>query len=189
MITSPISRMITKHCIFFCSMHTDLSTNTCIGCLNDEITIPWSSLGSLGGRVLYPSCILRFEFFPFHDLMMSTTIIIIISGHHHHQEMASHIWKIILILTLTITLDVKSSTTESLQLSLAIIEAATDNFSHENKIGKGGFGEVYKDILIDGRPIAVKRLSRNSKQGVEELKDDVLLTGELRHRNLMIFIV
>lgn len=85
MITSPISRMITKHCIFFCSMHTDLSTNTCIGCLNDEITIPWSSLGSLGGRVLYPSCILRFEFFPFHDLMMSTTIIIIISGHHHHQ--------------------------------------------------------------------------------------------------------
>lgn len=83
----------------------------------------------------------------------------------------------------------KSSTTESLQLSLAIIEAATDNFSHENKIGKGGFGEVYKDILIDGRPIAVKRLSRNSKQGVEELKDDVLLTGELRHRNLMIFIV
>lgn len=103
MITSPISRMITKHCIFFCSMHTDLSTNTCIGCLNDEITIPWSSLGSLGGRVLYPSCILRFEFFPFHDLMMSTTIIIIISGHHHHQEMASHIWKIILILTLTIT--------------------------------------------------------------------------------------
>jgi len=27
---------------------------------------------------------------------------------------------------------------------MSIIEAATSNFSQENKIGKGGFGEVYK---------------------------------------------
>lgn len=36
------------------------------------------------------------------------------------------------------------STIESLQFNLPIIEAATNNFSHDNKIGKGGFGEVYK---------------------------------------------
>lgn len=28
--------------------------------------------------------------------------------------------------------------------SLAAIEAATDNFSDENRIGEGGFGPVYK---------------------------------------------
>lgn len=38
----------------------------------------------------------------------------------------------------------ESSTIESLQFNLATIEAATNNFSHENKIGRGGFGEVYK---------------------------------------------
>jgi hypothetical protein len=27
---------------------------------------------------------------------------------------------------------------------MAVIRTATDNFSHENKIGEGGFGEVYK---------------------------------------------
>ncbi|RZB53139.1 Cysteine-rich receptor-like protein kinase 25 [Glycine soja] len=82
----------------------------------------------------------------------------------------------------------ETSTIESLQFNLAIIEIATNNFSHENKIGKGGFGEVYKGILIDGRPIAIKRLSRNSKQGVEEFKNEVLLIAKLQHRNLVTFI-
>jgi serine/threonine protein kinase len=27
---------------------------------------------------------------------------------------------------------------------MAVIKTATNNFSHENKIGEGGFGEVYK---------------------------------------------
>ncbi|KAG2404466.1 Cysteine-rich receptor-like protein [Vigna angularis] len=53
---------------------SDLSTNSCSGCLSDVIgtAIPWSSLGSVGGRVLYPSCILRFELFQFYDLTLTT---------------------------------------------------------------------------------------------------------------------
>jgi len=35
-----------------------------------------------------------------------------------------------------------------LQYDLSTLRAATDNFSEENKIGKGGFGPVYKVILI-----------------------------------------
>lgn len=38
----------------------------------------------------------------------------------------------------------ESFTVESLQFKLSIIEVATNNFSDDNKIGKGGFGEVYK---------------------------------------------
>ncbi|XP_020204532.1 cysteine-rich receptor-like protein kinase 10 isoform X3 [Cajanus cajan] len=45
----------------------DLSSDDCMGCLQDIIgTIPWSRLGSVGGRVLYPSCNLRFELSPFY---------------------------------------------------------------------------------------------------------------------------
>jgi len=38
----------------------------------------------------------------------------------------------------------ESSLLEGLQFELATIKLATDNFSNENEIGKGGFGEVYK---------------------------------------------
>ena len=41
---------------------------------------------------------------------------------------------------------VESSITsvDSLQFDLATIQAATNNFSDHNKIGAGGFGDVYK---------------------------------------------
>jgi hypothetical protein len=41
----------------------DLSSQECASCLNDVITtaIPWSNLGSVGGRIIYLSCNLRFE--------------------------------------------------------------------------------------------------------------------------------
>ncbi|KAE8077903.1 hypothetical protein FH972_016421 [Carpinus fangiana] len=37
------------------------------------------------------------------------------------------------------------TTLESLQFGLATIEAATNNFSDDNKLGEGGFGAVYKE--------------------------------------------
>ncbi|KAK7302655.1 hypothetical protein RJT34_13548 [Clitoria ternatea] len=46
------------------------------------------------------------------------------------------------------------------------ILAATNNFSVENKIGEGGFGPVYRGKLPHGQEIAVKRLSKTSKQGI-----------------------
>ncbi|KAK2639292.1 hypothetical protein Ddye_027087 [Dipteronia dyeriana] len=65
------------------------------------------------------------------------------------------------------------------------ISVATNNFSQANMIGKGGFGHVYKGILSTGQEIAVKRLSNNSGQGVEEFKSEVVLIGKLQHRNLV----
>ena len=35
---------------------------------------------------------------------------------------------------------------ESLQFDFGTIRAATDNFSDENKLGRGGFGEVYRVV-------------------------------------------
>jgi len=36
---------------------------------------------------------------------------------------------------------------QSLQFDFTTIEVATDNFSRNNKLGQGGFGEVYKVYL------------------------------------------
>ncbi|KAL5972906.1 hypothetical protein ACLOJK_039712 [Asimina triloba] len=69
--------------------------------------------------------------------------------------------------------------------SFATIEAATDNFAAENKLGEGGFGPVYKGILPEGQEMAVKRLSRSSGQGLEEFKNEVMLISKVQHRNLV----
>ncbi|PIN04206.1 Serine/threonine protein kinase [Handroanthus impetiginosus] len=69
--------------------------------------------------------------------------------------------------------------------TFAQIAAATNNFSSENKLGEGGFGPVYKGELQNGLQVAAKRLSKGSKQGIEELKNELALTGRLQHVNLV----
>ncbi|KAL5772844.1 hypothetical protein ACOSQ2_012768 [Xanthoceras sorbifolium] len=69
--------------------------------------------------------------------------------------------------------------------SLADIEAATDKFSIEYKLGEGGYSPVYKGVLQDGQEVAVKKLSKTSTQGFEEFKNEVKLTAKLQHVNLV----
>ncbi|ANM67932.1 cysteine-rich receptor-like protein kinase 17 [Arabidopsis thaliana] len=75
--------------------------------------------------------------------------------------------------------------TESVQFDLKTIEAATGNFSEHNKLGAGGFGEVYKGMLLNGTEIAVKRLSKTSGQGEIEFKNEVVVVAKLQHINLV----
>nr|GME01699.1 G-type lectin S-receptor-like serine/threonine-protein kinase At4g27290 [Ipomoea batatas] len=65
------------------------------------------------------------------------------------------------------------------------ISRATNNFSDMNKLGHGGFGVVYKGALDGGEEIAVKRLSKNSTQGLEEFMNEVICIAKLQHRNLV----
>ncbi|KAL5774770.1 hypothetical protein ACOSP7_012327 [Xanthoceras sorbifolium] len=76
-------------------------------------------------------------------------------------------------------------TAETLQFDLGTIQAATNRFSIDNKLGAGGFGEVYKGVLPNGQEIAAKRLSRRSGQGAEEFKNEVVVVAKLQHRNLV----
>lgn len=69
--------------------------------------------------------------------------------------------------------------------SFVSILEATNSFAQENKLGQGGFGPVYKGKLLDGREIAVKRLSRSSGQGLTEFKNELILITKLQHMNLV----
>ncbi|KAL2475516.1 G-type lectin S-receptor-like serine/threonine-protein kinase [Abeliophyllum distichum] len=70
-------------------------------------------------------------------------------------------------------------------LNFITILDATNQFSFRNKIGEGGFGPVYKGVLPMGKEIAVKRLSKDSGQGLKEFKNEVILIEKLQHRNLV----
>lgn len=63
---------------------------------------------------------------------------------------------------------------------------ATKNFDEAGKLGEGGFGGVYKGLLRESNTeIAVKRVSRGSRQGKKEYISEVKIISRLRHRNLV----
>ncbi|KAG7546488.1 Protein kinase domain [Arabidopsis suecica] len=77
------------------------------------------------------------------------------------------------------------TTADSLQLDYRTIQTATNDFAESYKIGQGGFGKVYKATFSNGKEVAVKRLSKNSRQGEAEFKTEVVVVAKLQHRNLV----
>ncbi|XVE99820.1 hypothetical protein REPUB_Repub03eG0234400 [Reevesia pubescens] len=72
------------------------------------------------------------------------------------------------------------------KFSLKELAKVTNNFNTENKLGEGGFGSVYRGYLRDlDTYIAVKRVSRASKQGIKEYASEVKIISRLRHKNLV----
>ncbi|KAK9938011.1 hypothetical protein M0R45_014773 [Rubus argutus] len=63
---------------------------------------------------------------------------------------------------------------------------ATGNFAEGEKLGEGGFGGVYRGFIKDlNSYVAVKKISRGSKQGLKEYAAEVSVISRLRHRNLV----
>ncbi|KAG0545251.1 hypothetical protein BDA96_02G345100 [Sorghum bicolor] len=73
---------------------------------------------------------------------------------------------------------------KSTLLSLSSLQVATNNFDENYRLGEGGFGVVYKGDL-SGQEVAVKRMSKGSGQGLEELKNELVLVAKLHHKNLV----
>ncbi|XP_022957264.1 protein NSP-INTERACTING KINASE 1-like isoform X1 [Cucurbita moschata] len=66
------------------------------------------------------------------------------------------------------------------------LQAATNNFSSKNLVGKGGFGYVYKGYLQDGAVVAVKRLKDgNAIRGEIQFQTEVEMISLAVHRNLL----
>jgi hypothetical protein len=63
---------------------------------------------------------------------------------------------------------------------------ATNEFIEEGKLGEGGFGGVYKGLLSESNTeVAIKMVSKRSKQGKKEYISEVNIISRLRHRNLV----
>ncbi|XP_028776271.1 uncharacterized protein LOC114733027 [Neltuma alba] len=218
-----ISGFGTMYSLLQCTQ--DLSSQDCRTCLTAVIgdLSTWCCLGKQGGRVLYPSCNVRYELYPFYKSddqpeatappppalspptsssdpqvkakgqSTRTIVIVVVSsvgGLGIFLCVAYYLSKSLIKKRRTALLRQKyfgneSNNLEPLQFSLATIEAATNKFSHEKCLGQGGFGQVYKGVLSNGQEIAVKRLSKNSCQGGEEFKNEVVLIAKLQHRNLV----
>ncbi|AES82376.1 putative protein kinase RLK-Pelle-RLCK-V family [Medicago truncatula] len=69
--------------------------------------------------------------------------------------------------------------------TLRDLELATNRFAKENVLGEGGYGVVYKGQLINGSPVAVKKILNNIGQAEKEFRVEVEAIGHVRHKNLV----
>ncbi|XP_057246989.1 cysteine-rich receptor-like protein kinase 8 isoform X2 [Beta vulgaris subsp. vulgaris] len=157
--TVNFTSLVTLYALEQCT--PDLNANDCGRCLRAAI----EKLSVMqGARILQPSCNIRYEIYPFYNGAVNFSLSPTIKTAEHGEDFTK---------------------VESLQYDLLTLQTATNNFSDENKLGEGGFGGVFKGTLSNGQEIAVKRLSKNSGQGVQEFKNEVLLVAKLQHRNLV----
>ncbi|CAN8294291.1 unnamed protein product [Cochlearia groenlandica] len=75
--------------------------------------------------------------------------------------------------------------TGSIWFKIEELEKATNNFSQKNFVGRGGFGLVYRGVLLDGSVIAVKKVIKSEFQGDAEFRNEVEIISNLKHRNLV----
>lgn len=209
-----ISGFQTLYCLVQCT--PDLSTQGCRSCLSDAIgLLPWCCEGKQGGRILNPSCNVRYDLYPFYRTNVSAPPASVPptdssnSGGGGSEISPGTIVAIVVPITVAVLLfivgiwllskraakkrnsaqdpktETEISAVESLRFDFSTIEAATQKFSEANKLGEGGFGEVYKGLLPSGQEVAVKRLSKNSGQGGTEFKNEVEVVAKLQHKNLV----
>uniref|UniRef100_A0ACD6AEK2 Uncharacterized protein n=1 Tax=Avena sativa TaxID=4498 RepID=A0ACD6AEK2_AVESA len=73
--------------------------------------------------------------------------------------------------------------------SYSELRSATGNFHRSNRIGRGGFGTVYKGTLRNGGgDVAVKVLSAHSRQGAKEFLTEIDVIANVRHPNLVALV-
>jgi len=66
------------------------------------------------------------------------------------------------------------------------LKAATNNFNEKSKLGEGGFGDVYKGLLKNGKTVAVKRLIvMETSRAKADFESEVRLISNVHHRNLV----
>ncbi|KAL8241411.1 hypothetical protein R6Q59_014765 [Mikania micrantha] len=77
---------------------------------------------------------------------------------------------------------------DHLKIKLQDVKLATDDFSRNKLIGRGGFGQVYKGELSlpNGRKmVACKRLDRMLGQGNPEFYKEIMMLSKYKHENLV----
>ncbi|CAL5003059.1 unnamed protein product [Urochloa decumbens] len=193
----------------------DRTAAECDRCLQDSIRqLPRCCYANMGGVVLGYDCYLRMEMYTFYDLALdpppppapAPSNFIGHTGGKKRVDLtlavALSAGTVLIAAILGVFLYKRNANpkrtsaennsneedigyVEPEQLNLAVLKNATNNFSEENKLGEGGFGEVFKGTLQDGEEIAVKRLSQNSSQGFQELKNELVLAAKLEHRNMV----
>ncbi|AEE28610.1 putative proline-rich receptor-like protein kinase PERK11 RLK-Pelle-PERK-1 family [Arabidopsis thaliana] len=75
--------------------------------------------------------------------------------------------------------------TSKIHFTYEELSQITEGFCKSFVVGEGGFGCVYKGILFEGKPVAIKQLKSVSAEGYREFKAEVEIISRVHHRHLV----
>ncbi|GLJ51885.1 hypothetical protein SUGI_1102290 [Cryptomeria japonica] len=185
-----------------------IERDSCEECLSTAKTNINKCFPRSQGRAIDAGCYLRYDSKPFFP--SNATIDLEPFLHTGKKKVSSTVWVIIgvvggvfilglitclLVFRKRITrtgqkqVDTEEEATE-LQgpgdFDFEILKKATNNFDQANKLGEGGFGEVFKGTLKNGKDVAVKKLILGqSARAVSEFEREVKLISNVHHKNLV----
>ncbi|KAL0873064.1 hypothetical protein Bca101_022769 [Brassica carinata] len=163
-----------------------LDEELCKLCLTDGALSATSCSPATEGFVLNAGCYLRFSNYTFYNerelLSMSLT-----KEHVLHILVISVVCVLAIASGFWIEKESKSVSNNSnlMCFKYSTLEKATNNFNESCKLGAGGYGEVFKGNLSDGREIAIKRLHITGKKPREEIHNEIDVISRCQHKNLV----
>ncbi|KAL5793214.1 hypothetical protein ACOSP7_001808 [Xanthoceras sorbifolium] len=187
-----------------------LDNQSCSTCLDHAASSSLSCLPSIEGRALNAGCYLRYSYYEFSNSKGSKKEK---SGNYHALLYCSYviygfavcvlaIWvgfylgkityrrKLRRTMQKGVEVDLSSlhGALQFLQFKYSTIDRATESFCEANKLGRGGYGEVFKGTLQDGREIAIKRLFLSRKNQIKEICNEMDIISRAQHKNLVRFL-
>ncbi|KAJ0840428.1 putative protein kinase RLK-Pelle-DLSV family [Helianthus annuus] len=182
---------VTAQCI------ANINQATCQTCMDRAYDKLNDCLPNREGRFSDLGCFARYSDTPFFNDNQTMDITKVLKGHSSKSAIiGAAVGGVVLIFLILLSWFLyrswkKSKKTEQAKFEGAIhynykdLQLATDNFSEENILGKGGFGEVFKAVLEDNNVVAVKKLLVQHARAKEEFENEVRLISNVHHRNLL----
>ncbi|KAJ0549964.1 putative protein kinase RLK-Pelle-DLSV family [Helianthus annuus] len=175
----------------------NINQDICQGCMNTAYNKLKECLPNTEGKYFDNACFARYSETPLFNDNQTIDITNILKGVHSNKVaiIVGAIGGLVLLFLIFVLClfrgrkNSKKAGQEDLKGTLNYdykdLQLATNNFSKENILGKGGFGEVYKAIIDDKNVVAVKKLHVQDVRAKEEFENEVKLISNIHHRNLL----
>ncbi|XP_066337796.1 cysteine-rich receptor-like protein kinase 25 isoform X1 [Miscanthus floridulus] len=79
----------------------------------------------------------------------------------------------------------ESATDNPRKLPYELIKSITNNFSQDQELGRGAFGQVFKGVLEDGEEVAVKMLRFMGNTNDQQFENEFDILKRLKHPNIV----
>ncbi|PWA74285.1 hypothetical protein CTI12_AA219240 [Artemisia annua] len=177
----------------------DTTQAICQNCISTAYSYLSNCLPNTQGRFINMGCFARYSETPFFNDNQTIDITSFLKGRSSNVAViAGAVGGVCLLLIMIVFLlwfrkrkNSKKKEQDTPDLNGAInynykdLQLATKDFSKENFLGKGGFGEVFKAILDDKSVVAVKKIEVEYAKAKEEFENEVKLICNVQHRNLL----